>query len=188
MALLLLGLFLFYGAHLLASVLAPRLRSWRERRGEGPVKGVIALAILAGLVLIVLGWRSAVPQGIYAPPPELRLPALVLLVIAVWLFAVASRPSALKRVLRHPQLTGLLLWCIAHLMVNGDSRSLLLFGSMGVWSVAEMLLINRRDGAYTPPAMPGLGADIVTAVIAVALFLLLVLVHPWLAGVPVLPH
>ena len=37
-------------------------------------------------------------------------------------------PSAIKRVLRHPQLKGLGLWSAGHLCLNGDSKSLLLFG------------------------------------------------------------
>ena len=35
-----------------------------------------------------------------------------------------------KRLLRHPQLTGVLLWGVGHLFANGENRSLLLFGGM----------------------------------------------------------
>jgi len=187
MNLLIAGLALFFFIHLLPSLFAGPVNAGRQRLGTNTIKGLIAIGVLLGLVLIVLGWRSAVPQGIYTPPAALRLPAVLLLVLAVWLFAVSNRPSAVKRVLRHPQLTGLLLWSVAHLLVNGDSRSLTLFGGMAVWSVVEMLLINRRDGAREIPPAPPLKTDLVTAAMGVVGFLILVAVHPWLAGVSIIP-
>jgi uncharacterized membrane protein len=187
MILLYTGLALFFVAHLVPSALPGPMHRVRTALGEGPAKGLVALPVLAGLVLTVLGWRSAVPTGIYSPPTVLRLPALLLMIVAVWLMVVASRPSAVKRLLRHPQLTGVLLWSVAHLMANGDARSVALFGGFALWSVLEMLLINRRDGSYTAPPAPPLQTDVITAVIAVVVFLVLVAAHPWLAGVPLTP-
>ena len=187
MQLMILGLTLFVAIHLLPSLQASRVDGWRQGMGNGSVKGLVSLVSLLGIVLIVFGWRSAIPQSVYAPPAALRVPALLLMVASIWLFTLANRPSAIKRVLRHPQLTGLLLWSVAHLMLNGDSRSLTLFGSFAVWSVVEMLAINQRDGLYEAPAAPPASTDVITAVIAVIGFVLLVFAHPWLAGVPAMP-
>jgi len=41
------------------------------------------------------------------------------------------------------------LWAIAHLMVNGDLASFLLFGGLLVWAQAEVMLINRQQ-AWAP--------------------------------------
>lgn len=188
MTLLLTGLALFLGIHLLLSLSPAATAALRQQMGANAVKGLVAVGAALGLVLLVLGWRSATVQAIYTPPSVLHFPAVGLMLISVWLFALANRPSAVKQVLRHPQLTGLLLWSLAHLALNGDSLSLLLFGSLAVWSVLEMLLINRRDGAYVPPAAPPLKTDLVTAAIAVVGFALLSFLHPWLAGVPVVAH
>ena len=98
---------------------------------------------------------------------------------------VSGRASRVKRVLRHPQLTGVLLWAIAHLLLNGDLRSVALFGGLALWSVLEILLINRRDGAWVRPEAPPLATDAVTAVVAVLVLGALVWAHPWLAGVAV---
>ena len=49
-------------------------------------------------------------------------------------------------VIRHPQLTAVKLWAVAHLLVNGDSASLLLFGGLLVWAVLEVVIINKQDG------------------------------------------
>ena len=181
MLLLIAGLLLFCGSHLTVS-LAPALHA---RRNEPAVTGAIALLSLGGLALIVFGWRGAETQWLFAQPPATRLLALLLIAVGVYLFVVSGRPSRVKRVLRHPQLTGVLLWSLAHLLLNGDSRSLLLFGALGAWCVAEMLLINRRDGAWQKPEAPSLGTDIGTAVVAVVVFAVLAWAHPWLAGVPV---
>ena len=45
-------------------------------------------------------------------------------------------PNNVKRLLRHPQLTGVALWGIGHLLANGESRSIILFGGLGAWAIA----------------------------------------------------
>ena len=50
-------------------------------------------------------------------------------------------------VIRHPQLTAVKLWALAHLLVNGDSASLLLFGGLLVWAVLEVVIINNRTAS-----------------------------------------
>ena len=98
---------------------------------------------------------------------------------------VSTRPSRLRRVVRHPQLSGVALWGIAHLLLNGDSRALLLFGGMTVWAVVEILAINHRDGNWVKPEAPGAATELVNLLIAAGVVALLVYLHPWLAGVAV---
>lgn len=184
--LLIVGLLLFTGTHLALSLAPAAVAAGRASLGAGPVKGLVALPSAAGLVLIVLGWRASTPTWLYTLPSPVPTAGLALIALGVYLFVVANRPSAVKRVLRHPQLTGLLLWCAGHLLLNGDSRSLLLFGCLGLWAIAEILLINRRDVTWSAPPSPPLATDVVTALIAVAALLALAWAHPWLAGVPAL--
>ena len=185
MMLLAIGLLLFAGLHLIKS-LAPALRAGlQERLGENAYKGIFSLLVLASMALIVFGWRSAAPQYVYAPSPALALPALLLLVLAFLLMVVSTRPSRLRRVVRHPQLTGVALWGIAHLLLNGDSRALLLFGGITAWAVMEILAINRRDGRWLKPEVPGAAVDVANLLIAAGVVALLIAVHPWLAGVAV---
>lgn len=184
MALLLAGLLLFTGTHLSLSLAPGPLAAARQRIGESGVKGLIAIAIAVGLVMLVFGWRSAESVWFYTPAVSVRGFALGLIVVAFYLFVVSNRPSAVKRVVRHPQLTGVLLWAIAHLLLNGDSRSLLLFAGMAIWAALEILLINRREGAWDKPAAPGIGTELPTLVIALLLVAVVTWAHPWLAGVP----
>jgi uncharacterized membrane protein len=187
MALLVLGLILFAGFHLLTSLAPGTCDRWRAQRGENSVKVLVSLGAVAGIALMVFGWRSAEVSYLYQPPLALRAPATLLIALGLWLMVIAQRRSILRRVLRHPQLTGVLLWAVAHLMVNGDNRSLVLFLGLALWCVLEIALINRRDGPYRAPAPPPLSTDLVSAAIAALLFLVLAFAHPWIAGVAILP-
>lgn len=183
MQMLIVGVILWSGVHLVPS-LAPGMReSFVARAGLKAWKGLFALAILASLVLIVLGWRSTVPEAVYQPPPWGRTVAIALMVVSVYLFGAARRPAMIKRVLRHPQLTGLVAWSIAHLLANGDHRSLILFGGLGAWAIVEILAINRRDGAWVRPESPPLSREVIGIVITLAVFALLAWGHRWFAGV-----
>jgi uncharacterized membrane protein len=184
MTLLVAGLLLFTGSHLFMAVGVGELDSLRQRLGAGPVKGLLAVLIGGGLALMVIGWRASEVLWLYALPPVVQTVAFVLIASGIYLMVVAGRASRVKRVLRHPQLTGVLLWAIAHLLLNGDLRSAVLFGGLALWCVLEILLINRRDGPWIRPEAPPLATDAVTAVIAVLVLGALVWAHPWLAGVP----
>ncbi len=185
MLLLVLGILMFTGVHLVPS-LAPALRSKLiQRRGENGYKGLFSLALLVGIGLIVLGWRSTVPGLLYLPPVSLYPVALALLVVGFLLMVISGRPSRLKQILRHPQLTGVFLWGIAHLLVNGDSRSVVLFGGLTLWAAVEMIAINRRDGAWVKPEPPAWSADLVSLVITAVVVAVVIFIHPWIAGVPV---
>lgn len=187
MTILLLGLVLFAGAHLFTSLAPATCDRWRQSRGENAVKVLVTVGALAGVALMVLGWRSAEPTYYYYPSRAMHPPAVLLIAVGLWLMVIAQRPSVLRRVLRHPQLTGVFLWAIAHLLLNGDSRSLLLFGGLALWCVAEIPLINRREGAYEPPPAPPFSTDLLSAIIAAVVFMALAYAHPWLAGVAVIP-
>ena len=185
MLLLTIGILLFAGVHLIPS-LAPGLKaSWYSRLGEGGYKGTFSLLLWVALALIVIGWRSALPTLLYLPSPALHSLALGLLLFSFLLFVVSSRNSRLRRLIRHPQLTGVTLWGIAHLLLNGDSRSLLLFGGMSLWAVIEMITISRREGAWVKSETPPWSTELVNLVIACAVIALVIYIHPWLAGVAV---
>ena len=184
MPIMIAGIALWSIVHLVPAVAPGFRQALVSRLGEKAYKGLFALAIVVSLVLIVIGWRATPPQVVYAPPPWGRPAAIVLMVVAVYLFGAARRPAVVKRFIRHPQLTGLVTWSIAHLLANGDHRSVTLFGGLGVWAVLEIIAINRRDGAWTRPAAPALSRELLGIAITLLVFGFLVLVHPRIAGVP----
>ena len=183
MSLLVAGVLLWSVAHLFKAV-APETRDRVERRlGNGPYRGLFSLVIIGSLVLIVLGWKNAMPKPVYLPPLPGGPVVAVLVLLGFVLFFAAQFAGNIKRFIRHPQMTGTLLWSIAHLLANGDSRSVLLFGTFGVWAALEITLINRRDGPRPrPPAAP-IRLDVIPIVIGTTVFLGVFYFHRWLFGV-----
>ncbi|MEM9208900.1 MAG: NnrU family protein, partial [Pseudomonadota bacterium] len=123
MDLLTFGLALFVAVHLVSSVAPASCRALKSAIGEPAFRGAYSVLVLAGLVMIVIGWRRSVPVLIYTPPMWGTTAALFLMLIAVVLFGASHARTNLKRYVRHPQLTGVLIWSLAHLLSNGDIRS-----------------------------------------------------------------
>jgi uncharacterized membrane protein len=183
-----LGVFLFVMVHFFPG-LAPGLRkSLVERVGENPFKGIFSLALILSVVLMVIGWRSSLPQHVYQPPAWATPASSVLMLFAVMLFAAANQPTRIKRYIRHPQLTGVAVWSGSHLLSNGDSRSLVLFGVLGIWALIEMPLISKREGPWQRPYGPALSVEIRGIVISAVVFFVLVYLHPYIAGVSPIPR
>jgi hypothetical protein len=73
------------------------------------------------------------------------------------------------------------IWAVAHLLVNGDLASLILFGSMLAWAALAVILINRSEPRIAPK--PGTAKrDIVLVFMVVFIFLLISAFH-WAFGV-----
>mgnify|MGYP000064523023 FL=1 len=164
--------------------LTPGLRaSLIARVGHFPYQGIFSLAMLAGLFCIISGWKMAGPgEPLYFFPWAKSL-SLLLMALAAWLFIAARAPTDIKQVLRHPQLSSVMLWSMAHLLANGDTRSLVLFGGLGLWALIEIRLINRAEGEWKKPPRVGAAKTGVSAVIGLAVFAGLLYAHPWLSGV-----
>lgn len=186
MSLLIAGLLLFTLTHLMLSAFPALATAVRNQLNEPALKMLVALPSLAGIWLIVSGWKSADATVVYSPSYALRIPASALIAFAMYLFVVSNRPSSIKRIIRHPQLTGVALWAAGHLLLNGDSLSVTLFTGLGVWAVLEILLINRRDGAWIKPESPGIGTEAGTLAVSLVFIAGLVWAHEWFAGVAIL--
>jgi uncharacterized membrane protein len=183
MALLIFGLLLFTLVHLVPAAFHSLRASLIGRMGDNPYRGIFSLVVVISLVLIVLGWKSAAPTAVYAPPLQGGPLTSLLVFVAFVLFVAARSGSNVKRIVRHPQMVSVILWSAAHLLANGDSRSIALFGGLGIWSVAEILLCNRRDGAWRKPDRVSAKVDVITVVIGGVAFALLGYFHQTLFGV-----
>jgi uncharacterized membrane protein len=185
MTLLILGLILFAGVHLVPSIAPGAKQAWRSKLGEGGYKGSFSVLLLASFALMIMGWRDAQAAFVYLPSPALKFPALGLLVIAFFMLVISNRPSRLRQLIRHPQLTGVLLWSLAHIVLNGDSRSLVLFGGMAAWSLIEILAINKREGVWIKTEVPGWSKDAISLAITLLVIAVVVALHPYISGMPV---
>lgn len=180
MLLLILGLALWWAAHLFKRV-APDARARMGNAG----RGVATVAILGSVVLMYFGYGAAKET---ADVWWGRSPALVginnlLMVLAVYLYAASGTRSALARKIRHPQLTAVKTWALAHLLVNGDLPSFVLFGGLLAWAVVSVIAINRAQPEWTPPvAKPG--AEWKAIVGTVVVLVVIMLIHNWLGYQP----
>jgi uncharacterized membrane protein len=185
MTLIFIGLLLFCGVHLVPGF-APGLKaSLLGKLGEGGYKGIFSVLLLGGIVAIVLGWKSVLPELVYLPSPDFKHPAMALVLVAFLMLVVGSRNSRIRQWVRHPQLTGVLLWALAHLMLNGENRSVLLFSGLALWSFVQILAINKREGPWVKAAIPSLASEAATVVITAVVVGLMIWGHPYFTGMPV---
>lgn len=185
MTVLVLGLVIFFGVHLLPSFRRSR-QALLGRLGEGGYKGLFSLGSAIGLGLIVWGKSIAPMVPVYDPPTWGRHLTFVLVLIAMVLLVAAYTPSHLRRWVGHPMLWGISFWAGGHLLANGDLASLLLFGTFLVYAQADRVLVNRRglDGPSFEPDWIFDGAAVFLGGVTYAGILVM---HPYLFGVPVLP-
>lgn len=186
------GLALFFAVHLIPT--RPQLRERVIARvGSMPYRGLFALASLVALVLIVMGYGQMQHLGsgnpeLWVPPSWTRHLTMLLMLPALVLLVAAYVPSRIRAAVRHPMLMAVTLWAFAHLLVNGDLASVLLFGSFLVWGLYDMSSASRRAALGPLGRAPARGAGDVAAIAAgLALYaLLLFWGHQKLTGVPLL--
>lgn len=183
MCYLIIGLAMWTVVHLFPSVAKGTRVIFVNKMGLGAYKGLFAVLIVASIVLIVFGWRSTEPFDVYMPPSWGRYITFILVLFTFILFVAARRKTNIKRILRHPQLTGLVLWSIGHLLANGDNRSVLLFSWLATWAIAEMMMINRRDGDWIKPDTVPVKSDVITVSGGCLLYIILLVAHPYLSGI-----
>lgn len=177
MLILILGLALWWGAHLLKR-LAPQSRA---RLGRGGVAGLLLLSV----VLMVVGYRMADGPSWWGASAPLKGINNLLVLLAFYLFAAAGMKTRVTRHMRHPQLTGFALWAFAHLLPNGDLPSFVLFSGLLAWALVEMAVINRAEPRWTPPAGPfPARKEAMAAVGAIVVMLVVGLIHAWLGYNP----
>jgi uncharacterized membrane protein len=181
------GVLLWSLVHLYPALVPEARGRLSARLGNNAYRGLFSLVILLALVLMVLGWRAAAPVPVYAPPLFGSVLVSVMVFVAFFLFAASHAPGNTRRYLRHPMLLGTVTWAVAHLLANGDQRSVVLFGGLGLWAVVSILLINRRDGARTPPPAVPVTKDLMTLAGAAVVFAVVALLHRFLFGVSPFP-
>ncbi|MBJ2150449.1 NnrU family protein [Paracoccus sp. IB05] len=148
MIILTLGVLLWSLAHLLGRV-APGLR---DRLGGRAGMGLVSLTATA---LMVFGYRAAEGEFYWGRDPMTTGINNLLMLVSVYLFAAAGMKTKAGRIIRHPMLWGVVIWTLAHILVNGDTPSFVLFGGIGIWAVLQMLAINRMGPWLRPEPRPG---------------------------------
>lgn len=81
----------------------------------------------------------------------------------------AARYGAIVAITRHPVLWGFILWAGSHVIANGDLRSLVLFGGLGLFAALGLILAERRGRRRVGAAWSDLAAT--TAILPFAALL-----------------
>ncbi len=178
MILLTLGVLLWALAHYFKRF-APERRAALGNKG----KGLVAVAIVVSLLMMIFGYRSADYIPVWSPPSwTVHLNNLMMLV-AVFVYGMSATTGRLRGKLRHPQLTAVKIWAVAHLLVNGHLAAIILFGGLLAWAVGSVIMINRSEPWVRPePGEPK--KDILLVVITLVLFAVMTAIHAWLGVWP----
>ena len=183
-----LGLVLFLGAHVFVTMRGQRA-ALIATCGEWPYKALFSLVSIAGLVLIGYGfarYRDAGVIQLWYPPGWTRHIVEALMWPASILVAAAYIPGNIKRTVKHPMLLAVKTWALAHLCANGDLGGIILFGSVLLWAGYDRVTLKRRSDPGAPPIpVGGVINDVVAIVVGTLLYLALGFVfHPLVIGVP----
>ncbi len=186
MGMLIVGVVIWSVVHFFKRV-TPDMRAQMDAKmGAGPARGVISVLLLASLVMMIFGYRGAEIIPVYTPMAGMGHLNNLLMIVAVILLGAGNSKGKMRSMMRHPMLMSAVVWAGAHLLVNGDQASLILFGGMAAWAVIQMLLINRAEGAWQRPEPGPLKGDIKLLVISAVVFVVIVGIHIWLGHNPFL--
>ncbi|MCF7699372.1 NnrU family protein [Loktanella sp. M215] len=179
MILILLGLILWSGSHFWKRA-APDSRAAMGDKG----KMVVAVLSVLAIVLMVIGYRGATGTVYWGKTPAMTGINNLLVLFAFYLFAASGKGTRVTKLIRNPQLTAVAVWAVAHLLVNGDTPSFLLFGGMLAWSRAEIAVLNRAAGPRGAYHAPPVKSEIIAVVATLVVFAVVAGIHTALGYSP----
>ncbi len=180
MLLLVVGLIIFFGIHLVPT--NPGLRDGlRERFGATPYQIAFSVLSLLGFALIVIGYGKLQmlpgknPQ-LWVPPTWTKHIAFTLMLPAMILLVAAYVPSRIRTAAKHPMLLAIKIWALAHLIANGTLGALVLFLSFLAYAVYDRISVKKRVAAGPlGNKTGGIGGDIIVLVAGTALYVFMLL-------------
>jgi uncharacterized membrane protein len=162
--------------------------------GEPAYKGAFAVVSLIGFALIVYGYHKIQlhpgKNPVFWYPPSWGRHVTMALMLPVFPLLIAAYvPGRIAGVIRHPMITAVKFWALAHLFVRGDLASLLLFVGLLGWAVYDRITLKQREaeGSVTIRTGP-VRNDVIAIVIGLALYAIFVKWgHLALIGVNIIP-
>jgi len=147
--------------------------------GEGAYMGLFSLASVGGIVWLSMAYGDARGSGEihWDAGAGARHAAILLMLISLLLVVpglttpnptsvkqegALNRPDAVKgilRITRHPFLWGVAIWGLAHLLANGDTPSLILFGAMLALAVFGTASIDAKRRKAVGPVWDAFAAQ-----------------------------
>jgi len=175
-------MFIFFGTHLTPGVFGRR-QALVARLGEKKFTGLYIACSVLGMVGMIAGKATAPFIHLYFPPLWSRPATGALMFLSMICLATFFLPGNFRRITRHPMLWSITLWSAGHLLANGDLASVLVFGGFGTFSLISMWSLNAR-GAQLSTNRYSLTRDIAVILLGGLIYGMIVLLHPYLFGVP----
>lgn len=184
------GLLVFFGTHFYSALRRRDGEGLADMIGPGPYKGIYSVITGIGFVALVWGYGNLKPWIFLADPPSFMKHITMLLMLpAVILIVAAYTPwtGFIKKAVKHPMLVAVKLWAFAHLLVNWDVGSLILFGSFLAFGVIDRMALKTRGDIGAAAAEPNVLGDLVALAVGAALYALLIYeLHRVITGVGLL--
>lgn len=180
------GLGLFMTTHLFSAFRRRDGQGLEQTLGAGPYKGLYSLLTLASFIALVWGYANLKPWMTLADPPSfMRHIAMALMLPAIILLVAAYVPTGfIKKAVKHPMLTAVKVWALAHLLVNWDVGSLILFGSFLLFGVIDRIALKRRGDVGAATATAKLLGDLIAVGVGLGIYGALVFeLHYMLFGI-----
>jgi uncharacterized membrane protein len=182
------GLIVFFGMHTYSAFRSREPEALAQRMGRA-YKGLYALISLAAFVAFVWGYANVgIFINVWNPPSWTRHVAMALMLPALVLIVAAYTPTGyIKKAVKHPMLTAVKLWALAHLTANGDLMSMILFGAFLLYGIIDRIAVKQRGDRGAAAARPNIFGDLIALAVGIAVYAALVtFLHQRLFGVPVL--
>ena len=194
---------------------APLVRAVGEK-GFALVYSVVAFATLGWAVF---AWRMTPPDRLWDAPPWAGVLALLAMLFAAVLFVgsvsapnpalmggkTGSGPQGVQRITRHPMMWAFAIWAVVHMVMSGDSRTLVLAAGILVLALYGASMQDRKkrgqvagyDAHEAATGFVPFGAQVsgraawtsakpgwIAAIGGLGLWGLLLWAHPLVIGVP----
>lgn len=180
------GIVLVAGSHLFSTLLPGLRDGLKQRLGEGPFKGLYSLVNVVGLVLMIVGFRWASPDSpqLYQPVAGAKHITMLLVLAAFILIGASHGKGYIKSKLHHPMSLGIASWSIGHLLANGRQVDVLLFGTLLVVAIADIVFSELRG--KRPTHVPNARSDIIAILVGMVLYVVFLFgFHPYVLGISV---
>ena len=174
---LIIGLILFFGAHIQKRMFTSLRSKLIDIIGETGQRGIVALTSSVGLILIILGYKLSDTIYLYDLGPWGLFLNNIAMMFSIGFLLLGHSKSRFRRYFRHPMLISVIYWSVSHLLANGDLKAVILFSGFAVWALMEILLINRAVINFKPFAGGSLKGDVKFFVFSITAYLALSLIH-----------
>jgi len=186
MYLIISGILIFTFGHMFKR-LVPAGRNFVDQKlGEKLGKKLMNLILFIGFFLVTIGYYQKefdiyffiAPTWLTAITHALMLVSVALLSVGHRIFGHASR---LQQHIKHPMLTAAVVWCVAHLLINGTLMAFILFGSIGVWAAIQIYLLQKNK-VKIERHQGSLIGDLILLGFVAFIYIIIVMIHLFLGS------